>query len=67
MTLSASNRFSFDFYQFRGRGNKPSLAPTADQANFMSSRISIEESMSDTTVKRMRSETLLGRNSHRGS
>ena len=53
MTPSASNPFSFDFYQFRGRGNKPSLVPTADQANFMRSRVSIEESMLDAAIERV--------------
>jgi hypothetical protein len=53
MTPTTNNPFSFDFYQFHGRGNQPSLVPTADQANFMRSRVSIEESMLDTAMQRV--------------
>jgi len=53
MTSTTSNPFSFDFYQFQGRGQKPILLPTVDQANFLRSRFSIEESMMGDAVERV--------------
>jgi hypothetical protein len=53
MTPTTSNPFSFDFYQFQGRGQKPILLPTVDQANFLRSRFSIEEPMLDSAIQRV--------------
>jgi hypothetical protein len=53
MTPTTSNPFSFDFYRFQGRGKKPNLVPTVDQANFLRSRFSIEESMLGDAIERV--------------
>ena len=53
MTPIANNPFSFDFYRFQGRGVKPSMVPTVDQANFLRSRFSIEESMLGDAIERV--------------
>ncbi len=53
MTPTANNPFSFDFYCFNGRGEKPSMVPTVDQANFLRSRFSIEESMLSDAIGRV--------------
>jgi hypothetical protein len=44
--------FDFDFYAFRGKGVKPSLVPTAEQANIMRSRTSVEGSLVDIATQR---------------
>ncbi len=53
--LRASNNVSFDFdyYRFHGKGTQPSLAPNVDQANFVRSRSSIDESLLSVAIQRM--------------
>jgi len=37
--------FDFNYYRFNGRGNRPSMVPSVDQANFMRSRYSVDEGL----------------------
>ena len=51
---TASNiQFDFDYYRFNGKGNQPSLVPTYDQANFIRSRQSIDESLLTLAIQRV--------------
>jgi len=45
--------FDFDFYRFNGKGIRPSLVPSPDQANFMRSRYSIPESALELAIQRV--------------
>jgi len=53
MSTIENTAFTFDYFRYNGKGNKPSLVPTVDQANFIRSRFSIEESMLDVAVQRV--------------
>ncbi len=45
--------FDFDFYKFNGRGNAPTLVPSVQDANFMRSRSSVDESLIDVAIGRV--------------
>jgi hypothetical protein len=49
---AADITFDFDFYQFNGKGVRPNLVPTAEEASFMRSRYSIEGALVDLANER---------------
>ena len=53
MSTTASTSFVFDYFRYNGKGNRPSLVPTVDQANFIRSRFSIEENKLDLAAQRV--------------
>ena len=46
--------FDFNYYRFNGRGNRPSMVPSVDQANFMRSRYSVDEGLVDMATERVK-------------
>jgi len=46
--------FDFNYYRFNGRGNRPSMVPSVDQANFMRSRYSVDEGLVDLATERVK-------------
>ena len=45
--------FDFNFYRFNGTGNRPSVVPTVEQANFIRSRHSVEKELLDLATERV--------------
>jgi hypothetical protein len=50
--ITPDTMFDFDFYRFNGKGVKPNLVPTAEQANIMRSRSSVDGSLVDIATQR---------------
>ena len=50
---AAAPTFDFDYYRFNGKGNRPVRVSSPEQADFMRSRYSIEESLVNTVCERV--------------
>ena len=44
--------FDFDFYRFNGKGTRPSLVSSAEEANLMRSRTSLEGSLVELATQK---------------